>query len=47
MHRDIKSNNVFIDLFGIVKIGDFGVSKMIKSKQNAISIVGTPLYLSP
>ena len=30
-----------------VKIGDFGISKILSSKSKAMSIVGTPSYISP
>jgi NIMA (never in mitosis gene a)-related kinase len=33
---------------GIVKIGDFGIAKVLASTmQNARTVVGTPYYLSP
>ena len=31
VHRDIKQDNIFMNLNMIVKIGDFGVSKQLKS----------------
>ena len=31
----------------IVKIGDFGISKVLSSKSRANTIVGTPCYISP
>ena len=30
-----------------VKIGDFGISKILSSKSKAMSVVGTPSYISP
>ena len=47
MHRDIKSENVFIQIGNIAKIGDFGISKILSSRSKAHSLVGTPCYISP
>nr|XP_053632557.1 serine/threonine-protein kinase Nek8-like [Cherax quadricarinatus] len=48
LHRDIKSNNILLDRSRcIVKIGDFGISKILSSKSKAHTVVGTPCYLSP
>ncbi|XP_050728228.1 serine/threonine-protein kinase Nek8-like isoform X1 [Eriocheir sinensis] len=48
LHRDIKSNNILLDRSQrIVKIGDFGISKILSSKSKAHTVVGTPCYLSP
>ena len=30
-----------------VKIGDFGISKILSSKSKALTVVGTPSYISP
>ena len=30
-----------------VKIGDFGISKILSSKSKAFTVVGTPCYISP
>ena len=46
IHRDLKSGNVFLMQSGIIKLGDFGIAKVIKSKK-AQTMVGTPYYLSP
>ena len=48
IHRDLKSGNVFLMKSGIVKLGDFGISKGLKSTwEKAKSTVGTPYYLAP
>lgn len=31
IHRDIKSQNIFIDRFDTVKLGDFGIAKVLNS----------------
>jgi serine/threonine protein kinase len=46
--RDIKSQNVFVSAGGLLKLGDFGVSKVLANTwQQATTAVGTPYYLSP
>jgi len=53
LHRDIKPSNCFIGEHGIVKIGDFGISRSlhpaIDVTQSATlgQVVGTPTYASP
>ena len=46
--RDIKTQNVFMSAGGLLKLGDFGVSKVLSSTSAlAATAVGTPFYLSP
>ena len=48
IHRDLKTNNIFCCANGIVKLGDFGISKMLTGgKRMARTMVGTPYYMSP
>ena len=47
IHRDIKLLNIFMGKDKVIKIGDFGMSKLLKNKETNMSRVGTPLYLAP
>lgn len=46
LHRDLKTINLFLAKSGKLKIGDLGVAKEVK-ENNALTVVGTPYYLSP
>lgn len=47
IHRDIKEDNIFIDADYRYKLGDFGISKILKDSSRAESLKGTPNYLAP
>ena len=47
IHRDIKTDNIFISEEGDYKLGDFGVSKKLSDRSRATSMKGTPNYIAP
>merc|ERR1719421_2862601 len=48
VHRDLKSSNIFLcERRRRVRIGDFGISRVLESTAFATSCVGTPAYMSP
>uniref|UniRef100_A0A1B6DMK8 non-specific serine/threonine protein kinase n=1 Tax=Clastoptera arizonana TaxID=38151 RepID=A0A1B6DMK8_9HEMI len=52
VHRDLKPNNILISSRtvkgqALIKIADFGLSKIKTSASDLRSIVGTPLYVAP
>eukprot|EP00930_Biecheleria_cincta_P009474 TRINITY_DN11122_c0_g1_i1.p1 TRINITY_DN11122_c0_g1~~TRINITY_DN11122_c0_g1_i1.p1 ORF type:complete len:425 (-),score=69.77 TRINITY_DN11122_c0_g1_i1:143-1417(-) len=48
LHRDLKSQNLFLTSQDRLRIGDFGISKVLESTVAfAKTTIGTPYYLSP
>ncbi|OWZ13565.1 NEK protein kinase [Phytophthora megakarya] len=48
LHRDLKPKNILLDGDDIVKLTDFGVSKMLQSTFDcAKTVTGTPHYMAP
>lgn len=46
IHRDIKLENIFVDEYMRVKMGDFGLTMNVH-EERAISPVGTVEYMAP
>lgn len=52
LHRDVKMANVFLhntedQCYPRLQLGDFGVSTILDDRSRALTMVGTPYYLSP
>ena len=48
VHRDIKLENILIDLNNKIKICDFGIGRILKNeKQLLYDKCGTPMYMAP
>ena len=48
LHRDVKTQNIFMIKSGLVKLGDFGIARVLsETRSKAQTVVGTPYYLSP
>ncbi|RDD44562.1 Serine/threonine-protein kinase Nek4 [Trichoplax sp. H2] len=48
LHRDLKTQNIFLTKHDIIKVGDLGIARVLEGSWDlATTRVGTPYYMSP
>ncbi|KAM6256703.1 serine/threonine-protein kinase Nek4 isoform 2-T2 [Porphyrio hochstetteri] len=48
LHRDLKTQNVFLTRTNIIKVGDLGIARVLENQYDmACTLIGTPYYMSP
>ncbi|XP_029006926.1 serine/threonine-protein kinase Nek4 [Betta splendens] len=48
LHRDLKTQNIFLTQTNIIKVGDLGIARVLENQNDmASTLIGTPYYMSP
>ncbi|XP_077385224.1 serine/threonine-protein kinase Nek4 [Festucalex cinctus] len=48
LHRDLKTQNIFLTRTNIIKVGDLGIARVLENQNDmASTLIGTPYYMSP
>jgi len=48
LHRDLKTQNIFLTKSKIIKLGDLGIARVLDNNVDmATTMIGTPYYMSP
>ncbi|XP_071406646.1 serine/threonine-protein kinase Nek4 isoform X2 [Pithys albifrons albifrons] len=48
LHRDLKTQNIFLTRTNIIKVGDLGIARVLENQYDmASTLIGTPYYMSP
>lgn len=47
LHRDLRPANVFVNEKGLLKVGDFGTSRILEVAAHGTTVIGSPPYMAP
>jgi eukaryotic-like serine/threonine-protein kinase len=47
IHRDLRPANVFVTSKGLLKVGDFGTSRLLEIAAHGTTVIGSPPYMAP
>ncbi len=47
LHRDLRPANIFVTDKGLLKVGDFGTSRVLEMAAHGTTVIGSPPYMAP